>query len=77
MTSMWKYDKGVYAYQTDYKNIANNMKRRGYELFNWGLNCDHWVYLAEKKSLKDALSTLKTLTGKSPNFNERNEVWEC
>ena len=33
--------------------IANKMKRRGYDLFNYGLNCDHWVYHASKRNERE------------------------
>jgi hypothetical protein len=77
MTSMWKYFEGEYAYQTDEKSIAINMKRRGYDLLNYGSNHDHWVFVANKNCQREAISTLKALTNKSPNYNEYTEVWEC
>jgi predicted Zn-ribbon and HTH transcriptional regulator len=77
MTYLWKFEKDIYAYQTEDKVIANKMKRRGYELFNEGMNCNHWVYHTRKESIRDAKRTLKALTLKDPKYNESTEVWEC
>ena len=74
---MWKYYENEFAYQTDDKAIANNLKRRGFCLFNYGLNCDHWVYHTRKRCERDALSTLKALTKKEPKYNSKSDVWEC
>jgi len=74
---MYKYQNNVWAYQTEDKKIADKMKRRqNFSLFNYGWNCDHWVFHTSKKNKRDALSTLKALTGKEPIYNSKNDVWE-
>ncbi len=75
--SMWEYEQGIFAYQTEYEEISMLMKKHGFSLFNWGVNCNHWVYHNEESNLIEALKTLKTLTGINPTYNKRKDVWEC
>ena len=78
MTSMWIYQPGYFAYQTDSESIAANLKRRQHaKLLNRGVNCVHFVYLLPKKNIRDAISTLKSLTGKKPIYDKLNEVWNA
>jgi len=78
MTYMWKYETGIFAYQTDDKIIADKMERREkFLLFNEGMNCNHWVYHTDKRSTRNALSTLKTLSGIEPKYRSFEDIWEC
>ena len=79
-TCMWKYYENTFAFQTNDKDIAFKMKRRkGLSLFNYGINCEHWVYhltLEAGDSEEIAIRILKKLTSNEPIFNSEMEVWE-
>lgn len=62
---MWQIYPNEYVFQTDEKQLSDIMKRRkSFELFSEGLNCDYFAYITSKTK-KDARRTLSLLRNKS------------
>lgn len=59
---MWQVFPDEYVFNTDEKKLADLMQRRkNFELFSIGLNCDYWSYITSKtkSNAKRTLSFLK------------------
>ena len=75
---MWKEERGkpYYRFQTDDKEISNKMKRREkFKLISWGVNCQHWIYLAEFSRPDIAKKVFKTIAGGKIDFDIREEIF--
>ena len=61
---MWKYDEGIYRFQTNDRETQLKLHRRKKSrLCAYGWNTDLWVYDLPANALRDALKLLEVLTG--------------
>jgi hypothetical protein len=74
---MWQEERGkkFYRFQTDNREIANNLKRRkNFKLVGCGVNCKLWIFQSTFSRPDIARKTFQNITKGEIEFDAREEV---